>query len=132
MSDIHQHGRERANPGAPVDTIVTYVPKPGNEAALLELVKRRACVAQGWSSDERTLSRLEGVRHPQTTRAVHRAVQLEGWRVERYCAPDTGGHGRLGADAPGTRRTDDLRSRAPLTSARGEELTALGARSDHD
>ena len=40
MSDIHQHGRERANPDAPVDTIVTYVPKPGNEAALLELVKR--------------------------------------------------------------------------------------------
>jgi hypothetical protein len=39
MSDKHKH-RERANPEAPVETIVTYVPKKGKEAELLELVKK--------------------------------------------------------------------------------------------
>ncbi len=36
MSDQHEH--ERANPEAPVANIVTYVPKAGKEAELLELV----------------------------------------------------------------------------------------------
>jgi hypothetical protein len=40
MSDDHQHQTTRANPDAPVTNIVTYVPKPGKEAALLELVKK--------------------------------------------------------------------------------------------
>ena len=34
------HARKRANPDAPVANIVTYVPKPGKEAALLALVKK--------------------------------------------------------------------------------------------
>ena len=38
MSDQHQ--RAHANPDAPVSTIVTYVPKAGKEAELLELVKK--------------------------------------------------------------------------------------------
>lgn len=40
MSEQHQHGHTRANPDAPVMNIVTYVPKPGKEAELLELVKK--------------------------------------------------------------------------------------------
>lgn len=39
MSDNHQR-RERANPDAPVTTMVTYIPKKGKEAELLELVKK--------------------------------------------------------------------------------------------
>ena len=40
MSDKHQHQKARANPEAPVTNIVTYVPKKGKEAELLELVKK--------------------------------------------------------------------------------------------
>ena len=40
MSDEHHHRAPRANPGAPVTNIVTYVPKQGKEAELLELVKK--------------------------------------------------------------------------------------------
>ena len=40
MSDDHQHRKPRANPEAPVTNMVTYVPKPGKEAELLELVKK--------------------------------------------------------------------------------------------
>src|SRR5215213_7485868 len=40
MSDDHQQRRPRPNPQAPVANIVTYVPKPGKEAELLELVKK--------------------------------------------------------------------------------------------
>lgn len=40
MSDQHQHQRTRANPDAPVTNIVTYVPKQGKEAELLELVRK--------------------------------------------------------------------------------------------
>jgi hypothetical protein len=40
MSDKHQHGKARANPQAPVTNIVTYIPKQGKEAELLELVKK--------------------------------------------------------------------------------------------
>jgi hypothetical protein len=40
MSDAHQHDRARANPQAPVTNIVTYVPKAGKEAELLELLKK--------------------------------------------------------------------------------------------
>lgn len=36
----NQHQPERANPEAPVANIVTYVPKPGKEAELLELVRK--------------------------------------------------------------------------------------------
>lgn len=39
MSDSHQRP-PRADPGAPVTNLVTYVPKPGKEAELLALVKR--------------------------------------------------------------------------------------------
>src|ERR1041384_2939534 len=40
MSDQHQHKKARANPEAPVTNIVTYIPKKGKEAELLELVKK--------------------------------------------------------------------------------------------
>jgi hypothetical protein len=40
MSDQHNHHKARANPEAPVTNIVTYVPKKGKEAELLELVKK--------------------------------------------------------------------------------------------
>jgi hypothetical protein len=40
MSDQDQHHKPRANPAAPVANIVTYIPKKGKEAELLELVKR--------------------------------------------------------------------------------------------
>ena len=40
MSEKHQHERVRANPEAPVTNMVTYVPKKGKEAELLELVKK--------------------------------------------------------------------------------------------
>lgn len=40
MSDQHEHQRTRANPNAPVMNMVTYVPKKGKEAELLELVKK--------------------------------------------------------------------------------------------
>src|SRR3954466_560522 len=38
VSDKHERVRE--NPHLPVTNLVTYVPKPGKEAELLELVKR--------------------------------------------------------------------------------------------
>jgi hypothetical protein len=40
MTDQHHQQRARANPQAPVTNIVTYVPKKGKEAELLELVKK--------------------------------------------------------------------------------------------
>lgn len=40
MSDDHQQPRARPNPEAPVTNLVTYVPKPGKEAELLELVRK--------------------------------------------------------------------------------------------
>lgn len=40
MSEKHPHKKTRANPQAPVTNIVTYVPKKGKEAELLELVRK--------------------------------------------------------------------------------------------
>ncbi len=40
MTEGHHPERARAQPDAPVANIVTYVPKPGKEAELLELVRR--------------------------------------------------------------------------------------------
>jgi hypothetical protein len=39
MTEAHHRERTRANPDAPVANIVTYIPKPGQEAALLALVR---------------------------------------------------------------------------------------------
>lgn len=40
MSENHQHRRVRANPDAPATNIVTYIPKPGCEAQLLDLLRK--------------------------------------------------------------------------------------------
>src|SRR5690606_26901771 len=39
---------------------------------------------------------LEGVRYSQATRAVHRALRLEGRQVQRRGSPNTRGHGSVG------------------------------------
>lgn len=53
MSEKHEH-RKRANPNAPVANIVTYVPKKGKEAELLELVKKHESAMRkvGLATDE--------------------------------------------------------------------------------
>ena len=40
MKGDHKHQKARANPEAPVTNIVTYVPKQGKEAELLDLVRK--------------------------------------------------------------------------------------------
>lgn len=78
----------------------------GRETELLALVKKHeSALRKVCLRDKRAVSRVEGLRHPEATRAIHRALRVEGRESERRRAPDARGHRSVGADGA---RTDDL------------------------
>ena len=123
MTEKHQERARAANPQAPVTNIVTYVPKKGKEAELLALVKKHEPALRKVglvTSEPFRLWKAYDIRK-EREQYIEYFVWKDG-NVQRRRAPDTGDHGRVGADGSGARRNDDLRGRAALTEEANREI----------